>query len=206
MKAERWEYRLLTLALPQTHCLTFSTPEEGQESESDFGLLFSHWAVPLQLAFVCLAVHQDLISSTQNKKSPIKGSWVVKSKPQSQKTLPKGFSFLTQCRGGSITLWTEMLLDEARHNVSAWSHPPSPTSPSHTLPPAPLPLRREERQRSCPTGGETSWSHCPGLLQAAAAHPSLCPRLLPQHPGHGRWPRFPLAGVVALTSKQWNCI
>lgn len=76
--AECWEYRLLTPALPQTHCLTFSTAE-GQESKSDLGPLFHHGAVPLQQVLVCLAVHRGLIPSAQNEKagasqSPIKGS------------------------------------------------------------------------------------------------------------------------------------
>lgn len=94
------------MALSQTCCLTFSTTE-GQESKSDLGLLFHHWAVFLYLAFVFLAMDQDLISSAKNKKTGGKMSYKrilnYEGQAPDPEDLTDRFSLFIQCREGGIT-------------------------------------------------------------------------------------------------------
>lgn len=177
------------------------------------GAAFPSLGCPSLTRLVCLAIHQDLISSAQikkagGKKSPIKGPWVMKSKPQSQETLLTGFSLLTQCRGGSITLWTKILLDEALNNVFACSQPPHPAR--SLLPPCCC----VERKDSAPAPHvekpphPTAWCSSGLLPQARGPAPRtrLCtPGCSTSTPGTGTC-HASFWQVVALTSKQWNCI
>lgn len=67
---------------------------------------------------------QDLISSAKNKKTGGKMSYKrilnYEAQAPDPEDLTDRFSLFIQCRGGGITQWTKISLDEALDNVSVW--------------------------------------------------------------------------------------